>query len=633
MALRLEIEDNKFRVIGQEIQTKWVKDTASNRKVMVIALQNLTDKDGKQIFSYEELADVIEEKNIGKVKQYVEDFRESEQDFVQLLFRGRHIKQGLEIEKREEKFRVIGNEIETDWLPDTQANRKVILLALRYLKDRRGRNLFSYAELALIVGSEKRQTASQYCENFRACGEDFLSMINHKGKLDESVRNAVLEVMKKTPFASEEKMALEVNKILKRQDIERASVRCALSQISAVEMRPILKRLLEHDKIQYKEEALIDRLFKLIPVETDNPNGIMDINPESLECNASSTLKSHLEEVVKSKESTKLFEDRVVKQEELSEIWQSPIGWKLLAFILYFRGVSTSVIGGWFGVNKSTICRWLTSISSWSEEWVNKQNIQNIKFSGKIGIDEKWIKIDNCWWYLFAAIDCVTNYPLLVSIHPSNDGNYCKLFLTQLKLKGYYPKLIITDGWNAYIKAIPEVFPKAEHSLCQFHLLHSIYTRMRRLKLFDANISSSIGELFRTFYKRTVYRRIEKLKGMLEPTMIEPLLSGLFTKLPKAIKAVGNTKRPRTANCVEQFFSKFDRLYRLKGAFRDLDSAQKHVNLFMLGYLFSIKANGKACPLEIVGSNVVNVPFYHLFNQPNLFVLKQRIALQYENIA
>ncbi|WP_372369013.1 hypothetical protein [Candidatus Uabimicrobium sp. HlEnr_7] len=116
---------------------------------------------------------------------------------------------------------------------------------------------------------------------------------------------------------------------------------------------------------------------------------------------------------------------------------------------------------------------------------------------------------------------------------------------------------------------------------------------------------------------------------MLDVSQIEPVLSGLFRKLPQTIKAVGSNRRPRTANCVEHFFGKFDRFYRLKHSFCDVNSAEKHIRLFMLGYIFAIKANGKPSPLENAGCDVKNIIFYHLFNQPNLMALKQRIALQY----
>jgi len=55
-------------------------------------------------------------------------------------------------------------------------------------------------------------------------------------------------------------------------------------------------------------------------------------------------------------------------------------------------------------------------------------------------------------------------------------------------------------------------------------------------------------------------------------------------------------------------------------------SAQKHLQLFMLGYLFTIGSNWQSCPLEKVGYDVSRVPFYHLLNRPNITALKQLMA-------
>ncbi len=104
----------------------------------------------------------------------------------------------------------------------------------------------------------------------------------------------------------------------------------------------------------------------------------------------------------------------------------------------------------------------------------------------------------------------------------------------------------------------------------------------------------------------------------------------LLKKLPQVIKAVGSRYRPSTSNSVEQFYSRFDRFYRLKGPFQNEKSALKHVRLFMLGYLFSIAQNGQACPLEKASQDVAKVPFYHLFNQPNIIALKEKMAQQYK---
>jgi hypothetical protein len=250
-------------------------------------------------------------------------------------------------------------------------------------------------------------------------------------------------------------------------------------------------------------------------------------------------------------------------------------------------------------------------------------------FSGLLSIDEKWIKIGECFWYLFVAIDCSTGYPLHLALYPSNSGGYCKLFLLEIKRRGYSPKSIVTDGWDGYIQAIQAVFPHAEHLLCRFHVIRSVFRRIRKARLFDNELCKMVGKIFRTFYKRTVERRIKKIQKKLETLQAEHILSGLLSKLPQVIQAVGSTWRPSTSNAAEQFFSKLERFSRIKGPFCNEASARKHIRLFLLGYLFSIGAQGQACPLEKAAGKVVEIPFYHLVNRPNAIILKERIVQQY----
>jgi transposase-like protein len=150
----------------------------------------------------------------------------------------------------------------------------------------------------------------------------------------------------------------------------------------------------------------------------------------------------------------------------------------LLAFILYYHGLSLEVIGRFFGGHKTTGMRWLSPLAQ-----VNWQGaVQQGKrfFSGTMAVDEKWIKIAGVWWYLFVAVDHVSGLPLHVALLPSNAKPYCELFLLQLKALGYHPKVIITDGWDAYVQAIVRVFPHAQHLLCRFHALRAAFRRLRQ---------------------------------------------------------------------------------------------------------------------------------------------------------
>ncbi len=76
-----------------------------------------------------------------------------------------------------------------------------------------------------------------------------------------------------------------------------------------------------------------------------------------------------------------------------------------------------------------------------------------------------------------------------------------------LKAKGYRPYVIVTDGWDAYIKAIQKAFPHVQHQLCRFHLIHSVFRRMKKITLFNAEVSAMLGNLFHTSDPRTVRRR------------------------------------------------------------------------------------------------------------------------------
>jgi transposase-like protein len=231
---------------------------------------------------------------------------------------------------------------------------------------------------------------------------------------------------------------------------------------------------------------------------------------------------------------------------------------------------------------------------------------------------------------------------LHVALLPSNAKTYCALFLLQLKALGYRPKAIITDGWDAYVGAIARVFPHAQHLLCRFHALHAAFRRLRKhvpgAKARQA-WAAKLTRLFHTPSKRTVRRRLAKLQAEAQGGPAHAVMARLLAKLPQLLPAVGSTWRPTTSNAVERFFGAFDRFYRLKGPFQNLASAQKHVDLFMLGDVFETFSAQAAqerqgqCPLQLAGYEVGPIPLFHLLNRPNPSRLRQVIAASYDMAA
>ena len=89
--------------------------------------------------------------------------------------------------------------------------------------------------------------------------------------------------------------------------------------------------------------------------------------------------------------------------------------------------MSLEGISRFFGVHTTTVMRWLTPLAQ-----VNWQAaVQHGKryFSGTVAIDEKWVKVAGVWWYLFAAVDQVSGFPLHVALLPSNARPSCQPFL------------------------------------------------------------------------------------------------------------------------------------------------------------------------------------------------------------
>ena len=59
----VERKGTQFRVVAQEFSTDWWEDTPSNRKGMVVFLRRLEDALRKPLFTYDQLAQVLESPN------------------------------------------------------------------------------------------------------------------------------------------------------------------------------------------------------------------------------------------------------------------------------------------------------------------------------------------------------------------------------------------------------------------------------------------------------------------------------------------------------------------------------------------------------------------------------------------
>lgn len=533
-------------------------------------------------------------------------------------------------------------------IPDSWANRRGAMIFLRCLRNEEGQPLLTYERIAQMLGYPDRRNVHNFWMEFVACGEDLEAFLRRRKKVDGEVVALCQEVWKAHPLWSPGQVYTELVRRFAQQGegLTEQNVRTAGHQIGFLGVQQVLRRQLAQGQVHYQESFLLQALWALADGGAKAqaqaagegigiPEELEVIRPQAALQQVSPVVKAEVVETL----SACLLEGETSPC-ALARLWQGVTGRVMLVFVLYFHGLSLEVIGGFFGVHKTTVMRWMEPLAHlfW-QEVVQKGRRY---FSGVVALDEKWVQIEGVWWYLFVAVDHVSGFPLHVALLPSNSQAYCQLFLLQIKALGYVPRVIITDGWDAYAGALVAVFPNAEHLLCRFHAVAAAFRRLKKAiqdwKGRDV-WAEKLKKLFHTSSKRTVQRRLERLKTQAKGTPAQAVIDRLFAKLPRLLPAVGSTFRPSTANAAERFLGAFDRFYRLKGPFQNPASAEKHIRLFGLGYVFHAfscqaqKDRQGLCPLQLAGYQVADIPLFHMFNRPDLTRLRQQIVQRYAQVA
>lgn len=105
------------------------------------------------------------------------------------------------------------------------------------------------------------------------------------------------------------------------------------------------------------------------------------------------------------------------------------------------------------------------------------------RFSGVLCVDELHLGK----FTLLLATDPIGDFPVAFALVSTNDQDHMERFLRNLQRNGLNPKVVITDGSPLYPKLLAELWPKAEHQLCVFHVMQDlnklILDAVRRLRM------------------------------------------------------------------------------------------------------------------------------------------------------
>jgi len=172
MVLEVEEKDNTFRVKwqvdfegcdSQEYYINWLPDTPSNRKAILVMLRSIRDSKGDSLFTFQDLSVLFGSNNRQAASQHMEDFRDSDSDFLCFLTRKRKV-DGVVVEAVTEELKIdplanmkelkerVNIRLERDDL--TSANMKVAI------------DQISYQQIKPSLESQIRKGQAHYQEQY-----------------------------------------------------------------------------------------------------------------------------------------------------------------------------------------------------------------------------------------------------------------------------------------------------------------------------------------------------------------------------------------------------------------------------------------------------------------------------------
>lgn len=175
----------------------------------------------------------------------------------------------------------------------------------------------------------------------------------------------------------------------------------------------------------------------------------------------------------------------------------------------------------------------------------------------------------------------------------------------------------MTDGLQAYAY----LAPAATHVWCRFHQQPGGTHWVPRHFATEAESNArqpAMKRVLQTRDKRTVRRRLARLKERAAALGITPWVTGVEEKLPPLIGRVGRVRVPSTTNAIARFFRAFERFYKPRQGCHSVLSAKRERRRFRVVSVFTQRDRTGQAPLEVIVPEARRMPVYRLINDPFL---------------
>jgi hypothetical protein len=438
-------------------------------------------------------------------------------------------------------------------LPNTPGNKKFIMVFLRLLIGEDRVCLCTFEEIARLFAYADRRNVNNYWREFQKFGCDILAFLSRKVDLVEYIpliedfvaKNLIL------PIAEMHRKFVEIHAI----KMSLPTFQKYLSQTCSVKL---LKQA-QKELTQKISGAGAVNILRLLADQHNVP-----------------VLCDRILETVEPKTSKP-------KQESAMKSTLSRRNLCLLVNYLVASGLNLKTIALLLNVSKTSASNLWHEITD-----LNSMILNSIgKWSGKISIDEKYIKINGIPHYVISIVDFVTGLPLYLNVYINTRKEaYEECFLAFKHIYKRDPHLIVSDGSHSLKAGRLAVYPHVPHQLCKFHKIRNLFSKISECRLPMKQELWLKSKVVKAFRRVTVSGRKKAIRELMD-TLPKPARQYVSNNI---IKHWPNLSKSLTSNASERFNRKIKKVMSGRYGLKSYDTA---VNLANSLWLKELIDNGK----------------------------------------
>jgi transposase-like protein len=245
----------------------------------------------------------------------------------------------------------------------------------------------------------------------------------------------------------------------------------------------------------------------------------------------------------------------------------------LLSYLVIFlvgSNMSYDLVSFLLGISKSYVYKLVHKIHD-----IGQLALSSIhKWSGKICVDEKYVKLKGQWHYIFSIVDAVSGIPLFVGCFDQKNALSWQVFFTKFKKLYGTPKLIISDGCPSLAKGRMAVYPNTSFQYCKFHKMRNLIKMLYRHTKDPQKIKRAVEKLKQVFSRET---RGGRRKALLE---LEKMLYGEVGTYFQShiLKEWKHLTKSQTSNAAERWNRKIKKIVSGKYGLKSTETIQQLVH-------------------------------------------------------